>query len=291
MAFRRGARLDPGQVQDLRGGGGGGVGRLAMGGGGLGIVGVIIYVAVALLGGGSSSVLDSLAGTGVNQGVPQTSALADCRTGADANASEDCRIVGFVNSIQAYWKKALPGYTLAPTRFFTGALDTGCGTATSDVGPFYCPPDRAVYIDLGFFDDLRTKLGARGGAFAEGYVLAHEYGHHVQDLRGTLRQSGGPSRGATSKSVRTELQADCFAGVWAAHAAQTGYLEQPTREEIALALDAAAAVGDDRIQTRAQGSTNPETWTHGSSAQRQRWFERGLSSGQPASCDTFSGSL
>ena len=195
-----------------------------------------------------------------------------------------------VNSIQRYWAGAVESYSPAKTVFYTDSIQTGCGYASSQVGPFYCPADKQVYIDLGFFDELQSRFGAQGGPFAEAYVLAHEYGHHIQDLLGTLgraQQGSGPEGG----SVRTELQADCYAGVWAKHAVETELIEQLTQADINAGIDAAGAVGDDRIQERAQGQVNPETWTHGSSEQRRRWFSKGYETGRPAACDTFTGSI
>jgi predicted metalloprotease len=294
MRFRRGVGLDTSQIEDARGRGGlGGLrgGALPVGGGGVGLVVLILYLVVNGLGGGGLDGPLANLDDRASSGTPPSSIRQDCQDGDDANARDDCRIVGVVNSVQKYWSGALPGYTLATTTFFTGSYQTGCGGATSDVGPFYCPADKHVYIDLDFFDVLREQLGAQGGAFAQAYVLAHEYGHHVQDLQGVLDEIGSDRNGAQSNAVRSELQADCYAGVWAAHAVDTGFLEQPSQADVADALDAAAAVGDDRIQSRTQGQVNPETWTHGSAAQRQHWFTVGFNSGESRRCDTFNGQI
>jgi predicted metalloprotease len=284
MTFRRGTRLDPGQVRDMRGRGG----ALAAGGG---LGGIIVLVAVLLLGGSpqdAATLTGILDRTTVGNESPNDLSQ-ECQTDVDANSREDCRIIGYVNSVQAYWETVVDGYTLAPTTFYTDGINTGCGQATSAVGPFYCPEDDTVYIDLGFFDTLQTQFGAEGGPFAEAYIIAHEYGHHIQDLLGTLQAGGGT--GAESQSVRTELQADCFAGVWASHAVETGFLEPLTPDQIGQALDAAQSVGDDRIQEKTQGQVTPETWTHGSSAERQQWFQTGLDGGDPNGCDTFNANL
>jgi predicted metalloprotease len=277
MRFRPNARLDAGQVQDRRGAGGRG---LAVGGG-LGTI--VVVVVLALMGVDVTGADPTSLGTGAD-----TPALSSaCKSGADANQSEDCRIVGVVNSVQDYWGETVQGYRKAPTRFFSARTGTACGAASAAVGPFYCPADQAVYIDLSFYDELRSRFGARGGPFAEAYVIAHEYGHHVQHLLGTDERVGNDRSGETSGSVRLELQADCYAGVWAAHAVETGFIEDLTDADIADGLDAAAAVGDDRIQQRATGRVDREAWTHGSSASRQKWFDTGYRSGDANRCDTF----
>ncbi|MDQ3147837.1 MAG: neutral zinc metallopeptidase, partial [Actinomycetota bacterium] len=170
MKFRRSARLEVSQVSDRRGAR---AGPVALGGGG--IIGIVVLVLTLLGGGGDGGT------TGLQLGEPETDLAAECRTGEDANQRDDCRIVGVINSVQEHWSGELDGYQEAPTTFFTGSVQTGCGPATSAVGPFYCPPDGSVYIDLGFYDDLRSRFGAQGGPFAEAYVIAHEYGHHVEN--------------------------------------------------------------------------------------------------------------
>jgi predicted metalloprotease len=297
MRFRRGARLDPGQVTDVRGRRMGGAGGLAVGGGGLGLAVLVIYLLFSLLsgGGGLGGQLGPLEDARVGQGDTPSSISQDCKTGQDANEREDCRIVAVVNSVQKFWdgvfQRSNRQYQYVDTVFFTDQVQTGCGFASSQVGPFYCPSDQLVYIDLGFFDDLSAQFGAKDTPFVEAYVLAHEYGHHVQDQLGILKQIGSDTQGPESRAVRSELQADCYAGVWAAHAVETGLVVQLTQQDINDGLDAAAAIGDDRIQAKAQGQVNPETWTHGSSEQRRRWFSRGYENGRPAACDTFSGSI
>jgi predicted metalloprotease len=288
MSFNKNSRLDPTQVEDRRGRRGAGT-VVAVGGGGLGL---IITIVIMLLGGNFS-----IPTTGDTGQVPMATDYAggindletQCQTGADALNREDCRIVGFVNSIQSFWADEFARrgsqYSPADTVLFTGSTDAACGYASSAMGPFYCPSDQKVYLDLDFFNELQTRFGAQGGSFAEAYVLAHEYGHHVQDLFGALSNTSNAT-GPDSESVQTELQADCLAGVWAYHATETGYLTQVTDQDIAQAVDAAASVGDDRIQRETQGYVSPESWTHGSSEQRQLALRDGLQSGDMDTCNS-----
>jgi uncharacterized protein len=267
-------------------------GGMALPGGVGGLVILVIVVLLNQLGGGSDG--------GFTDGSQVEGAdLSQCDSGDDATGSQDCRIVATVNSVQAFWAEALPqqadtDYTESVTNLFSGSVDTGCGAATSDVGPFYCPSDDSVYLDTSFFDAmLEQQLGAQGGDFAESYVIAHEYGHHIQDLLGTMGRVR-TQQGETSDSVRLELQADCYAGMWAQHATTVEddngevFILDLTEADIAEAIDAAESVGDDRIQEQAQGSSDPETWTHGSAEDRKQWFLTGMSSGDIRACDTFS---
>jgi uncharacterized protein len=296
MRFRRGARLDPDQVTDVRGRRMGSPGGLAVGGGGIGLVVLVVVVLFTLLTGGEGlGQLAPLEDQAVGQGDTPSEVSRECQTGEDANERQDCRIVAVVNSVQQFWngvfERSGRQYPYADTVFFTDQIQTQCGFASSQVGPFYCPLDQQVYIDLGFFDELQSRLGAGAAPFAQAYVLAHEYGHHVQNQLGVLERIGNDRQGPESRAVRAELQADCYAGVWAANAVETGLIEELTQADINDGLDAAAAIGDDRIQEQTQGQVSPETWTHGSSEQRRRWFSRGYEQGRPAVCDTFSGSI
>jgi predicted metalloprotease len=274
-----------------------GPGGLAAGGGGLGLVGLVIYLLIALLSnsGGGLGQLAPLEDQQVGRGDTPGEISQECRTGQDANERQDCRIVAVVNSVQKFWdgvfQRSNRQYAYVDTVFFTDQVQTGCGLASSQVGPFYCPEDRLVYIDLGFFDELQSRFGVGSAPFVQAYVIAHEYGHHVQNQLGVLDRIRGDRQGPESLAVRSELQADCYAGVWAAHALESGLIEELTQADINDGLDAAAAIGDDRIQEGTQGQVNPETWTHGSSEQRRRWFSRGYEEGRPAVCDTFSGSI
>lgn len=281
MRFRRGAQLDAGQVSDRRGMGGMPV---ALGGAG-GLVG-IVFLVIQLLSGGGGGLQGLNLGTGTGQEAANDLS-SECRTGADANQRQDCRIVGVVNSVQDHWSDTLDGYRPTDTVFFSGSTQTGCGAASAATGPFYCPADQLVYIDLTFYDQLRSQFGAKGGPMAEAYVIAHEYGHHVENLLGLLDRAGSGT-GPESGAVRVELMADCLAGMWAGRAVDTGFIEQLTEADIRDGLDAASAVGDDRIQQATQGQVEPHRWTHGSSEMRQRWFLVGYQQGDLDACDTFS---
>lgn len=293
MSFNDGVELDPSQVEDRRGGR---MGRGTKIGGGIG--GGVILLLAALFG-INPQLLEGLVGTGQEQPGQSQGTAPSCETGADADQRLDCRITGTVNSLNAFWPAYLAEYSLEYPRprtvLFEVGTNTACGAATSEVGPFYCPADTTAYFDPGFFQDLVDRFGSSGGPLAQEYVVAHEFGHHIQHVLGDLDQAQQDPRGPESGAVRVELQADCYAGLWTRYATKqkdpkTGqpFLEPLTQKDLNDALSAASAVGDDRIQKAATGRVTPEAWTHGSSEQRQRWFYRGYQTGDINQCDTFS---
>ncbi|MBO3087366.1 KPN_02809 family neutral zinc metallopeptidase [Cellulomonas dongxiuzhuiae] len=286
MTFSDGGNFEGGRVR--RHGGG----RAVAGGGGLiGIIALAIYL---FTGQDMSGLVDG--GQQGGQSAP-TGVVEEC-TVEQANTDPLCRFSATVQSLDAFWGATVPAGTsfVAPTaNEFTGGISTGCGQASSSTGPFYCPPDQGIYLDVSFFEVLQQQFGAQGGPLAEMYIYAHEYGHHIQNLTGVFDAADRSGGGAESDSVRIELQADCYAGMWAGDAATredpdrpgVTFLEPPTAGELAQALDAAASVGDDHIQQQSGGGVDPDTWTHGSSEQRQKWFTIGYEQGSLAACDTF----
>ncbi|WP_309134852.1 neutral zinc metallopeptidase [Cellulomonas sp.] len=287
MTFSEGGGFEGGRVKRRSGG------AVAAGGGGLiGVIALAIYLFTG------QDVSPLLGGAAPDGGGGQESSLVEYCTVEQANENPDCRLEVTIQALDTYWAEELAsagGSFQAPeAAVFEGSVSTACGAASSATGPFYCPADQSIYVDLGFFRTLQTQFGAQGGPLAEMYVYAHEYGHHVQNLTGVFQRADRSGGGAESDSVRVELQADCYAGMWAGAATQTlrpgtdvPYLQPITAEELAQALDAAAAVGDDHIQQQSGGGVDSDTWTHGSSEQRQRWFTIGYEQGSLEACDTF----
>ncbi len=318
MSFNENAQLDTSQVESGgfgggggRGGGGGFPGGIQVGGG---IGGLILLIIMMIFGGqsvlGGGGVGDSADSGGAGlpgqalqpdqvstAGQVPDSAFSQCKTGADANRDDVCLVIATVNSVQDYWGKTLPkynmNYEMAKTVIYSGTVQSGCGTASSQVGPFYCPLDAKVYIDTSFFADLENRFGADSGNLAKEYVIAHEYGHHIQNLLNVLDRAQQDPQGPQSGAVRVELMADCLAGTWVKHATQTTdaqgntLLKPITQKDIESALSAAEAVGDDRIQEKTQGRVTPENWTHGSAEARQNWFLQGYETGDINQCNTF----
>jgi uncharacterized protein len=313
MRFNPKADISGGRVGDAGSGGGSlrgsgmripipGGSRAGGGIGGLIIIVLFFVISSCLGGGGTTSLptdtgIDAQTQTGDPQGLDEDSdRYANCKTGADANEDVDCARKAVALALEQFWAKALPAqggpnFTAAQIVTFSGGVDTGCGQATSQVGPFYCPADSQIYLDTTFFADvLEGQLGGQGGDFVEPYVLAHEYGHHIQNLLGTMSQVR-TQKGPQSDAVRLELQADCYAGMWTRDASDgDGILEGLDQGDIDEALDSAKTVGDDRIQQQSGQRVNPDGWTHGSSEQRQRWFGIGFNQGTLQACDTFAAS-
>lgn len=261
---------------------------IALGGGGAGIVGIIVVLLMTILGGGGASgLVPSSAGM---QGAPETTEQLRerCNTAGAIDQYDDCYLIKSYNEINEVWSARLEGYERPQLVFFEQATQTGCGQASSQVGPFYCPADQGVYFDLGFLAQLQEEFGAEG-RYAQTYILAHEVGHHLQTLIGTEREvrrlQDSDSGRARELGIGLELQADCYAGVWSKLANQAGNFSI-TERELDQALNAAAAVGDDRIQQKTQGRVDPESWTHGSSEQRREWFLRGFDTADAAQCNS-----
>lgn len=301
MSLNDNAQIDPGQIDDRRGAGGGsGLGGIPIPTSRGGLIVTIIVVLLGLGGGGYWGV-NALGGGGGGGDLAGNCSLNN----PDREQRTDCRNALYVESIQNFWQSETPkvfgvDYSPSKTEFFSGSTDTGCGPADSGVGPFYCPQDNEVYIDLTFYDQLASQFGA-SGAFAQPYVLAHEYGHHIQDLIGTeaaMRQAQQRDQSAANRlSVMLELQADCYAGVWARHAAETKdthgtpIFTRVTPQDFQQAVQAAGSIGDDTIQKKMGGGVDESAFTHGSSAQREQWLKTGYDSGDPKSCDTFGNAL
>jgi predicted metalloprotease len=270
----------------------------AIGGGAVGVGAIVVFLILQFTGFDVSGIVGGGNGlTTIQQGGESVDAAPECRTGRDANLRVECRMEGAAESLDAYWTSEARSlgisYTAPEFFLFQDSTDTSCGQASAATGPFYCPPDRAVFLDTAFYDDLQSQYGSSGGPLAQMYVVAHEWGHHIQQLQGSFANTDRSGTGASSGSVRVELQADCYAGAWVGDAATTEdangetFFEPITRSQITDALSAASAVGDDSIQERATGRVDPDSFTHGSSEQRQRWFLRGYQQGA-TSCDTLS---
>ncbi len=294
MTFNPNANISSGNVRRRSGGGGIGTGGLMLGGGGAGT----LIIALILM---FTGVLDPsalLSGGGMQTGPVNEQAL-DCSTGQDANERDECLVQGTIESADDLWQQTAPRngfqWEEPDAIVFEGSVTTACGQASAAVGPFYCPADKTIYIDVSFYEELSSRFGSSGGNLAKEYVVAHEYGHHIQNLDRTMESIDRRQTGPQSDQVRLELQADCYAGMWARHASTTKdangntFLQPLTEQDVRDGLSAASSVGDDHIQGEvAGGRVQPDTWTHGSSEQRMKWFITGYNEGTYKACDTFS---
>ncbi|MCK2033713.1 neutral zinc metallopeptidase [Microbacterium sp. KSW4-4] len=260
------------------------------GGSGVGVLALLALIAGPLLGIDLSGLVGGAPGGGSEPAGG--SAIENCDSGSDANANVDCRMAGAQVALDAFWEDNVERYRPPQLIVVDGATSTQCGTASNAVGPFYCPPEETVYIDPTFFQLMQQQFGASAGNLAQLYIVGHEWGHHIQNLLGAMEEYPNNGTGPGSNGVRMELQADCYAGGWLGRATEQTdadgdpYLEKPTEEQIRDALNAASTVGDDHIQEQS-GQVNPETWTHGSSEQRQRWFAEGYQNGLDACGQVF----
>lgn len=292
MTFNDSIRTNPGRASSSGG-------RGAMMAGGVGGLGGVVLLLLYMFMGGNPGDLGPMLGAQPGQSQQEGVDLSKCTTGEAANTYAECRMVATAESLDEVWGSILPQEAgikdqQANLHLFTQAVNTGCGAATAAVGPFFCPADDTVYIDISFFDLMERQLGARNAPLSQEYIIAHEWGHHVQHVTGQTRQVDHNDTGPASQMVRMETQADCYAGVWVHHAAQSidpesgqPFLKPPTREQISDVISATQAIGDDHIQAQ-QGGVQPEAWTHGSSEQRTNWFMRGFEGGTMKSCDTWS---
>ncbi|WP_106818616.1 KPN_02809 family neutral zinc metallopeptidase [Janibacter massiliensis] len=290
MSFNENAQIDTSNVSS----GGGGRGPMIAGGGG--ILGLIIAIVGYLLFPNGADPTGGSAGGQSYQEAPQSWVKENCKTGKDANEDDRCLVAATAYSAETYWETAYTGqrraFEPAQTVVYEGATQSACGTASNQVGPFYCPTDETIYVDASFFG-LLERMGSSDGQLAKEYVVAHEYGHHIQHLYNLLGRAQQDARGEQSGAVRVELMADCLAGMWAQHASSTDsgngtpFLKGVTEQDVQDALSAAKAVGDDTIQETQVGRVNRESWTHGSAQARQKWLMRGMNAQSINECDTF----
>ena len=263
------------------------------GGGAVGVLGIIALIAGPLLGIDLTGLLGGGAAPGGGSEPAGGSVIENCDTGQDANANVDCRMAGAQVALDAFWGENVEGYSAPQMVVVDGATNTACGTASNAVGPFYCPPEQTVYIDPTFFQLMQQQFGASAGNLAQLYIVGHEWGHHIQYITGDMERYPNNGTGPGSNGVRMELQADCYAGAWIGRMTEQTdadgdpYLIAPTEAEIRDALNAASTVGDDHIQEQSSGTVNPESWTHGSSESRQRWFAEGYQNGLGVCAQTF----
>jgi predicted metalloprotease len=286
MEYRDSADISGASVNQAGGPGRGSTGARV----GLGLGGTIIVLILSVVFGfDPGNILGGSTGSGE---VPAANPVTACTRASDIQKNRECRWNAYMASIGQYWSgKFSKGFSAPSMTIFSGQTNTGCGAASSSVGPFYCPVDQIIYIDTAYTATLLAQLGAKGGDAAEAYIVAHEYGHHIQNLLGTMAKAQSSTQtGAGSASVRLELQADCYAGVWFRHSTDdpNGAIKSVTQDDLNRIIDAAISVGDDAIQKAQTGSVNQESWTHGSSAQRKNWTSIGFKTGDPTTCDTFS---